>query len=85
MQIIFWLLFAILIADMLLAAYYQVQIYSNLKIGKGVSVFTGGWMFHPEYLEKDGQRYRKKLFMCFTVFLLLVIALSIVSRIAGNV
>lgn len=67
-----WLLLAIVIAVCLVGAYYQFQVLGYSKPGKLSSVWRGGWIFHPEYLEQDGQPYRKKLLACLAIFLLLV-------------
>ena len=79
MQKIQWLIVAIMIAIGFIGGYYQLQLIAYLKEGKRLSVWTGGWIFHPEYLEKDGQLYRKKILACWAIFVLLLAALRMLS------
>lgn len=68
-----------MIAVGFIGGYYQLQMIAYLKAGRRASVWTGGWIFHPEYLEVDGQPYRKKLLASWIIFLLLVAGLKILA------
>jgi hypothetical protein len=69
-----WLLVAMIIIVGLVGGYYQLQIVAYLKEGKRTSAWSGGWVMHPEYLEKEGQQYRKKYLGCWLIAILLIIA-----------
>jgi hypothetical protein len=74
-----WLLVAIIVAVGFVGGYYQLYITVNLKEGKRTSVFTGGWIFHPEYLEENGRAYRKKLIGCWMIIVLLIACIKILG------
>ena len=67
-----WLLVATFIVIGFVGGYYLLQMYSNSKEGKLFSIFTGGWLFHPEYLKENGLIYRKKLIGCLVLGVFLV-------------
>lgn len=77
MLILELLIVAIMVVVSVFGTYYQLQIISNLKSGMGKSAFTGGWVFHPEYLEKEGQSYRKKLLICWAIFISLALVVMV--------
>ncbi|MGA7748980.1 MAG: hypothetical protein WCA63_02420 [Gallionella sp.] len=54
-----------------IGGYYQLQMIAYSKAGMLGNIWWGGWIFHPEYLERNGQPYRKKLLACWAIFLLL--------------
>lgn len=77
MQTVRWLLVGIVIAVGFVGGYFQLQIFANSKPEKVGSVWLGGWVFHPEYLEKEGQIYRKRVIACWAVVLLLILVMKI--------
>ena len=72
-----WILFITIVIDGILAGYYQLQMLGYSKSGRLSSVWRGGWIMHPEYLDDGGQPYRKKLFISLVVFAVLVFIMNI--------
>ena len=73
------LLIAFFILLGVIGFYYQLQAQSYLKKDRVSSMYTKGWVFHPEYLEEPGQIYRKKLIICWAVAALLVVGIVLVD------
>ena len=63
-----------------LAFYYQLQAQSYLKNDRTISLYTKGWVFHPEYLEVPGRAYRKKLIVCWMVGVFLVAGIVLIDQ-----
>ena len=74
-----WLLVAMIVIVGLVGGYYQLQIVAYLKEGRRASVWFGGWLSHPEYLEKEGQQYRKKFLGCLIIAILLIASIKLLS------
>lgn len=73
-------LVAIVIALGPIAYYFQMQVIAYLKKDKFSSLFSKGWIFHPEYLEEPGQQYRKKLLGCLIVGVCAIIGIAWIDR-----
>ncbi len=65
-----WLIKAIGFAAMAGFSYFFVQMTLNAKPGKRVSVWWGAWLLNPDYLEKEGLIYRKKMVISWLCMLL---------------
>jgi hypothetical protein len=62
--------------------YFQIQATCYLKKDKFSSLFSYGWIFHPEYLEEPGQKYRKKLLSCLLAGALAIAGIAWIDRFA---
>lgn len=81
MQSVYGVLVSATIIDGFVGAYYLLQVYFNLKPGRGMSILTDSWFFHPEYLHEEGRGYRKKYFYSLAIFVLLVVVLNFLIRV----
>ena len=55
-----------------IGGYFNLRIVASLKQGKRGSVWTGRWLFHPEWLDESGRKDRKR----FIVILVLEFCLA---------
>jgi len=84
MTYIQWWLVAMIIVAGLVGGYYQLKIVGSLKEGKRASIWSGGWLFHPEYLDENGHAYRKKIIRCWIIAISLIVGIKLLA-VTGSV
>ena len=62
------------ILSTLTGAYFHLQLMGYLKEGYRLSVWSGRWLFHPEWFELEGKLFHRKVVvnMIVTAFLLII-------------
>jgi len=63
-----------------ICSYYQLKIVGSLKEGYRSSMWSGRWLFHPEWLDGSGRNDRRKFLVVFVMefALLIFIYLTII-------
>ena len=57
----------------LVGGYYHLQVWGALKEGYRSSIWSGRWLFHPEWLDEGGRLYRKKFLYVLLLGVILVV------------
>jgi uncharacterized BrkB/YihY/UPF0761 family membrane protein len=65
----------------LIGGYFQIQLFSNME-GNGVrNVFFSAWVVDPSSLNEKGMYYRKAIFICWVLVILLIFIILALHRI----
>lgn len=76
MSNLIWFLVVITITIGFVGGYFQIMLFSNLKYKDFSNIFLGAWVAKPENLTENGKLYRKKIFICW---FLIIIVVSIIQ------
>ena len=52
--------------------FYNLRVVACLKEGKRGSVWTGRWLFHPEWLDESGRKDRKRVILVLSIEFILL-------------
>ncbi len=72
MLLMIWMLIATVIMLGIIGFYFQIMLVENLKEKNISNIFFGQWVFNKNSLNKKGLFYRKAMFVCWGLALLLV-------------
>jgi uncharacterized RDD family membrane protein YckC len=72
MSYIIWVLVGFIIVIGVVGGYFQLMLFSNLEKKDIANVFFGAWVFKSENLNEKGQYYRKAIFVCWLLVIILV-------------
>ena len=67
-----WFLFCLIVIIGLVGGYYQVMLFSQLKDHTFNNLFFGEWVFNSDNLTEEGKRYRKAIFICWAIVVILI-------------
>ena len=70
-----------IISTGIIGGYYQLLLYQNLKEKNASSVLFSSWIFDSDKLNDKGKYYRKKMFLFWSVAIILIIAMQIINNI----
>lgn len=77
MVYLIWTLIGTIIVTGFVGGYYQLMLLSNLKKKDSSNIFFASWVFSPNNLNELGKYYRKKIFICWFIVFVLIIAIQI--------
>jgi hypothetical protein len=72
MSIFIWFLVGIIITIGFVGGYFQIMLFSNLKNKDFLNIFMGAWVANPKNLTEKGKFYRKKIFICWFLIIIMV-------------
>lgn len=63
----------------LIGGYFRLKIIASLKEGHRGSVWSGWWLFNPEWLDESGKQDRKGFIVVLLIELILLVVFFIVT------
>ncbi|MBT3017331.1 MAG: hypothetical protein KME63_16455 [Candidatus Thiodiazotropha sp. (ex Clathrolucina costata)] len=59
----------------IVGGYYQLMLFSTLEDKSVGNIFFGKWVFSPESIGKEALRYRRAIFVCWAIVIVLTVIL----------